>query len=247
MVVLDFLKKTLKWIVVAFFASTILSVIIYRFVPVFVTPLMVIRVIEQIGDGKEIKMKHSWTSIDHMSKYMPVAVIASEDANFLEHHGFDFEAIEKAAKRNIDHPEKRKLGASTISQQTAKNVFLWPGRSWVRKGFEAYFTTLIELLWSKQRIMEVYLNSIETGDGIYGVEAVAKAHFNCKASELTRSQCALIAVTLPNPRRFSSKNPSSYILKRQARIEREMRYVPLFPKEGEDVKKKEGDNIKKKK
>ena len=247
MVVLDFLKKTLKWIVVAFFASTILSVIIYRFVPVFVTPLMVIRVIEQIGDGKEIKMKHSWTSIDHMSKYMPVAVIASEDANFLEHHGFDFEAIEKAAKRNMDHPEKRKLGASTISQQTAKNVFLWPGRSWVRKGFEAYFTTLIELLWSKQRIMEVYLNSIETGDGIYGVEAVAKAHFNCKASELTRSQCALIAVTLPNPRRFSSKNPSSYILKRQARIEREMRYVPLFPKEGEDVKKKEGDNIKKKK
>ena len=247
MVVLDFLKKTLKWIVVAFFASTILSVIIYRFVPVFVTPLMVIRVIEQIGDGKEIKMKHSWTSIDHMSKYMPVAVIASEDANFLEHHGFDFEAIEKAAKRNMDHPEKRKLGASTISQQTAKNVFLWPGRSWVRKGFEVYFTTLIELLWSKQRIMEVYLNSIETGDGIYGVEAVAKAHFNCKASELTRSQCALIAVTLPNPRRFSSKNPSSYILKRQARIEREMRYVPLFPKEGEDVKKKEGDNIKKKK
>ncbi len=247
MVVLDFLKKTLKWIVVAFFASTILSVIIYRFVPVFVTPLMVIRVIEQIGDGKEIKMKHSWTSIDHMSKYMPVAVIASEDANFLEHHGFDFEAIEKAAKRNMDHPEKRKLGASTISQQTAKNVFLWPGRSWVRKGFEAYFTTLIELLWSKQRIMEVYLNSIETGDGIYGVEAVAKAHFNCKASELTRSQCALIAVTLPNPRRFSSKNPSSYILKRQARIEREMRYVPLFPKAGEDVKKNEGDNIKKKK
>ncbi len=247
MVVLDFLKKTLKWIVVAFFASTILSVIIYRFVPVFVTPLMVIRVIEQIGDGKEIKMKHSWTSIDHMSKYMPVAVIASEDANFLEHHGFDFEAIEKAAKRNMDHPEKRKLGASTISQQTAKNVFLWPGRSWVRKGFEAYFTTLIELLWSKQRIMEVYLNSIETGDGIYGVEAVAKAHFNCKASELTRSQCALIAVTLPNPRKFSSKNPSSYILKRQARIEREMRYVPLFPKEGEDVKKNEGDNIKKKK
>ena len=201
---------------VAFFASTILSVIIYRFVPVFVTPLMVIRVIEQIGDGKEIKMKHSWTSIDHMSKYMPVAVIASEDANFLEHHGFDFEAIEKAAKRNMDHPEKRKLGASTISQQTAKNVFLWPGRSWVRKGFEAYFTTLIELLWSKQRIMEVYLNSIET-------------------------------VTLPNPRKFSSKNPSSYILKRQARIEREMRYVPLFPKAGEDVKKKEGDNIKKKK
>jgi monofunctional biosynthetic peptidoglycan transglycosylase len=237
MVVLNYLKNILKWIVVVFFTSTILSVIIYRFVPVVVTPLMIIRVCQQISDGKEIKMKHSWTSLDNISKYMPVAVIASEDAFFLEHHGFDFKAIEHAAKRNIEHPEKRKLGASTISQQTAKNVFLWPGRSWVRKGFEVYFTALIELLWSKQRIMEVYLNSIEMGDGIYGVEAVAEAHFDCKASELSRSQCALIAVTLPNPRRFSSKHPSNYLLKRQKRIEREMRFVPLFPKMGEDIKK----------
>ena len=117
-------------------------------------------------------------------------------------------------------------------------MFLWPGRSWVRKGFEVYFTTLIELLWSKQRIMEVYLNSIEMGDGIYGADAVAMEHFHTDALNLTRSQCALIAVTLPNPRRFSSKNPSAYMLKRQARIEREMKYVPPFPREGRDPKKK---------
>ena len=222
---------------VAFFASTILSVILFRFLPVFITPLMVIRLVEQAGNGQELKLSHDWVPLEEMSIYMPVAVIASEDAKFLSHHGFDFDAIQYAAKRNIEHPEKRKLGASTISQQTAKNVFLWPGRSWIRKGFEAYFTTLIELFWSKQRIMEVYLNSIEMGEGIYGVEAVAKEHFNSTALKLTRSQCALIAATLPNPRRFSSKHPSAYMLKRQARIEREMRHVPLFPKKGEDVKK----------
>ena len=151
--------------------------------------------------------------------------MASEDANYLTHHGFDYEAIEKAIERNKKHPEKRKLGASTISQQTAKNVFLWPGRSWVRKGFEVYFTLLIELMWPKERIMEVYLNSIEMGDGIYGAEAVAEAHFNTDAKSLTREQCALIAATLPNPRKFSSKNPSAYMLKRQKRILREMKYV----------------------
>lgn len=167
-----------------------------------------------------------------------MAVMASEDAKFLQHHGFDFQAIEKAAERNTKHPEKRKLGASTISQQTAKNVFLWPGRSWVRKGFEVYFTGLIELMWSKQRIMEVYLNSIEMGEGIYGADAVAEEHFNTTAENLSKAQCALIAATLPNPRKFSSKNPSGYMLKRQARIMREMKYVDRLPREGEDVKKK---------
>ena len=218
----------------AFFASTILSVVMLRFVPVWFTPLMFIRCGEQISEGRELKLKHSWVSLDEMSPSMPVAVIASEDANFLKHHGFDYKAIENAAKRNMKHPEKRKLGASTISQQTAKNVFLWPGRSWVRKGFEVYFTALIELLWSKQRIMEVYLNSIEMGEGIYGVEAVAHQHFNTTAKELSRSQCALIAATLPNPRKFSSKNPSSYMLKRQQKIMREMKFVPSFPQEGKD-------------
>lgn len=217
---------------VAFFASTILAVIVLRFVPVFFTPLMLIRLAQQQHEGKEMKLNHTWVSLERISPSLPVAVIASEDGKFLKHHGFDFEAIEYAAKRNREQPQKRKLGASTITQQTAKNVFLWPGRSWVRKGFEAYFTVLIELFWSKQRIMEVYLNSIETGDGIYGAEAVAREHFGCTAKDLTRSQCALIAATLPNPRKFSSKSPSSYMLKRQSRILREMKYVPVFPKEG---------------
>lgn len=221
-----------------FFGTTILAVVVLRFIPVWITPLMVIRCCQQVSEGKDLRMVHHWVPLDKISPSLPVAVIASEDANFLRHHGFDYKAIEHAAERNRKHPEKRKLGASTISQQTAKNVFLWPGRSWVRKGFEVYFTTLIELLWSKQRIMEVYLNSIEMGDGIYGADAVAMEHFHTDALNLTRSQCALIAVTLPNPRRFSSKNPSAYMLKRQARIEREMKYVPPFPREGRDPKKK---------
>ncbi len=160
--------------------------------------------------------------------------MASEDARFLEHHGFDYKAIEQAAIRNMKHPEKNRHGASTISQQTAKNVFLWPGRSWIRKGLEVYFTTLIELMWSKQRIMEVYLNSIEMGDGIYGADAVAEYHFGTTADKLTKAQCALIAVSLPNPRKMNSAQPSRYMLRRQQRILREMRFVKPLPKEGND-------------
>ena len=227
---MNILKNTLKWIVVAFFASTILAVVALRFVPVYFTPLMFIRCYQQIGEGKDLKLKHHWVALDKISPSLPQAVMASEDAKFMQHHGFDFKAIEKAAKRNSKHPEKRKLGASTISQQTAKNVFLWPGRSWVRKGFEVYFTALIEMMWSKERIMEVYLNSIEMGDGIYGAEAVAEEHFGTTAEDLTKGQCALIAATLPNPRKFSSKDPSGYMLKRKARILREMKYVEGLPK-----------------
>lgn len=230
---MKFIKKFIKWMVVAFFGSTILAVVVLRFLPVFFTPLMFIRMYEQLQQGQELKLSHSWVSLEKMSPSMPVAVMASEDQRFLQHHGFDYEAIEKAAMHNME--SKRMRGGSTISQQTAKNVFLWPGRSWVRKGLEAYFTVLIEFVWSKQRIMEVYLNSIEMGDGIYGVEAVAKEHFGCQASELTRSDCALIAATLPNPRKFSSKNPSNYMVKRKVKIMKEMRFIPLFPKEGQDV------------
>jgi len=229
--------NTIKWIVVAFFASTILICIAYRFIPVYFTPLMFIRCGQQLASGESLTLHHHWMPLERISPSLPVAVMASEDQRFLEHHGFDFKAIEYAARRNREHPEKRKLGASTISQQTAKNVFLWPGRSWVRKGFEAYFTTLIEIFWSKQRIMEVYLNSIEMGNGIYGADAVAEWHFNCQAADLSRSQCALIAATLPNPRKFNSARPSPYMLKRRERILREMQYVPAFPKEGEDVRR----------
>ena len=228
---MKFIKKTIRGIVVAFLASTILSVVALRFLPVFFTPLMFIRCYQQLHEGKELKLSHTWVALSQMSPSMPVAVIASEDGNFKKHHGFDFKAIESAAKRNHEHPEKQKLGASTISQQTAKNVFLWPGRTWVRKGLEVYFTALIEIFWGKERIMEVYLNSIEMGEGIYGVEAVANEHFGKHANELSEADCALIAATLPNPRRFSSKTPSDYMLKRQARIRKEMKYVPAFTKE----------------
>ena len=219
------IKQIIMWIVVAFFASTILSVVALRWLPVYFTPLMFIRLAEQVDEGKSMTLHHHWVPLEEISPSLPTAVMASEDARFLEHHGFDYKAIEQAAMRNMKHPEKRKLGASTISQQTAKNVFLWPGRSWVRKGFEVYFTTLIELMWTKQRIMEVYLNSIEMGDGIYGADAVAEHHFNTTAEQLTKAQCALIAASLPNPRRFNSARPSGYMLKRQSRILREMRFV----------------------
>ena len=223
---------------VAFFASTILSVIAYRFVPVWFTPLMFMRCAQQLQSGESLTLHHHWVSLEEMAPELPVAVMASEDQRFLEHHGFDFKAIEHAARRNRKHPEKNKLGASTITQQTAKNVFLWPGRSWVRKGLEAYFTTLIEIFWSKQRIMEVYLNSIEMGDGIYGADAVAEWHFQTSADKLSRRQCALIAATLPNPRRFNSARPSPYVLRRRDKIMHQMEFVPAFPKEGEDVKRR---------
>ncbi len=220
------ITKILKWLAVGFLAISVLSVLVYRWVPVYVTPLMLIRCGESIIDGKTPAIHHRWVPLEEMSKYMPVAVIASEDANFLSHHGFDFDAIRSAAK---DMKEgKRRRGASTISQQTAKNVFLTPSSTWLRKGLEAYFTVLIELLWSKERIMEVYLNSIEMGPQIYGVEAVALRHFGCQASELTRANCALIAATLPNPLKFSSLKPSRYMRKRQKQIEHEMRFVPLL-------------------
>lgn len=220
------ITKFLKWLAVSFLAISVLSVLVYRWVPVYVTPLMLIRCGESIIDGKTPAIHHRWVPLEEMSKYMPVAVIASEDANFLSHHGFDFDAIRSAAKDM--KKGKRRRGASTISQQTAKNVFLTPSSTWLRKGLEAYFTVLIELLWSKERIMEVYLNSIEMGPQIYGVEAVAIRHFGCQASELTRANCALIAATLPNPLKFSSLKPSRYMRKRQKQIEHEMRFVPLL-------------------
>ncbi len=229
------IRNFIRIVIVTFFVSTILAVVAYKFLPVYVTPLMIIRCVEQIADGHSPRVEHKWVSLEEMSASMPVAVMGSEDARFLLHHGFDFKQIEHAARQNA--AGGKKVGASTITQQTAKNVFLWPGRTWVRKGFEAYFTALIELLWSKQRIMEVYLNSIETGDGIYGVEAVARLHFGKSAKELTRSECALIAATLPNPRRYSSLKPSKYIIGRQHKIETNMKYIPKFPAENEDIDK----------
>lgn len=212
-----------RWIVLSFLGSTIFFVLLYRFVPVPLTPLMVIRCAQQVWRGEKIRLKHHWIPLEEMSSKFPIAVMASEDQLFLKHHGFDFKAIKQASGEYSKG--KRRRGASTISQQTAKNVFLWPRSSWFRKGLEVYFTVLIELFWSKERIMEVYLNSIEMGDGIYGAEAVAQQHFNRSAKELTGTNCALIAATLPNPIKFSSKNPSRYMLKRQTAIMRQMKNV----------------------
>ena len=223
------IRRLLLWAVAVFFVSTVVSVVVLRWMPVWVTPLMFIRTAQQAATGETLTWHHRWVSLDAMAPALPTAVMASEDARFLRHHGFDYKAIEHAAMRNIKHPERNKMGASTISQQTAKNVFLWPGRSWLRKGLEVYFTVLIELCWSKERIMEVYLNSIEMGDGIYGADAVAEWHFGCRASQLTREQCALIAATLPNPHRYNSARPSAYVLKRQRRILHEMRFVDALP------------------
>ena len=222
------LQKLLRWIVLFFFGSTILAVLIYRWCPVYVTPLMLIRCAQQVKHGEKLRLKHHWVPLDSMSIYMPVAVMASEDQRFLDHNGFDFIEINKTIEER--RSGKRFRGGSTISQQTAKNVFLWPQTSWVRKGLEAYFTVLIEFLWGKERIMEVYLNSIEMGDGIYGAEAVAQQHFSRSALNLTRPNCALIAATLPNPLKFSSKEPSNYMLKRQTAIMTQMRHIDVFPR-----------------
>ena len=206
--------KIVKW----FFILSIASVILFRFVPIPITPLMVVRCVEQKLDGNEMKLKKNWTSIQHISAAMPLAAMAAEDQNFEEHNGFDFEAIKKADAYNTRHKGKKVHGASTITQQTAKNVFLIPVRSWVRKGFEVYFTLLIELFWSKERIMEVYLNVIETGDGIYGVDSAAQEYFHKPAQKLSINEAALIAAVLPHPRKWSPAKPSAFVKQKSIRI-----------------------------
>ena len=180
---------------------------------------MLIRCEQQLFDpDKKVRLTKDWTSLEEMSSAMPLAVIAAEDQNFEEHFGFDFKAIKKAGEYNSRHKGKRVKGASTISQQTAKNVFLVPSRSWIRKGFEVYFTFLIEVFWSKKRIMEVYLNVIETGEGIYGTEAAAQEYFHKPAKKLSLREASLIAAVLPNPRKWSPAKPTPYIQKKSGRI-----------------------------
>jgi monofunctional biosynthetic peptidoglycan transglycosylase len=206
-----------------FFVISLLSVFIFKWLPVPITPLMVTRAIEYKLDGKEMLCSHDWEPLENISINMQKAVIASEDANFLTHHGFDFKAIKKAMESN--EKGKKLKGGSTISQQTAKNVFLWQGRSYVRKGLEAYFTILIEIIWGKERIIEVYLNSIEMGDGVYGAEAAAQYWYRKSAADLTKREAAGIAAILPNPRKFKATNSSSYINRKKGRIVKLMNYV----------------------
>jgi len=201
------------------FVVTIAWVIIYRFVNPPITPLMVMRYFESGGKNKSINKK--WKDYEHISENMALAIIAAEDQNFFEHHGFDIEAIEKAIHKN--RRVKRIRGASTISQQVAKNVFLWPSRTWLRKGLEAYFTFLVETIWGKKRILEVYMNVAEMGDGIYGAEAAARLYFKKPAMSLTKEEAALIAAVLPDPRMMSPAKPSAYLYKRQLWIIEQMR------------------------
>lgn len=202
-----------------FLLMSIGTVILYRFIPVPVTPLMLIN---KATDGTPINYR--WVPIEKISPNLSLAVIASEDNRFMQHNGFDLKEIKKA--REEAKAGTRFRGASTITQQTAKNLFLWPDRNWLRKGLEAYFTVLIELLWDKERIMEAYLNCIEMGKGIYGAAAVAEKHFGTTPDKLTTDQCALIAATLPNPLRFNSAKPSKYVLKRKSDILKNMKNLP---------------------
>lgn len=221
----DFFWKLIKWFfkaAIAFVALSVFSTIIFRWVPVPFTPLMLIRNIEHWSKGDKAPFEHDWVSMDKISPNLGKAVIVSEDQKFLEHFGFDIEAMEKAFEKNKNR--KRIKGGSTITQQTAKNVFLWPQRSYLRKGFEVYFTFLIEVFWSKERILEVYLNSIEMGNGIYGAEAAAQHWFRKPAAKLSASEAASIAAILPNPRKYKAVNSSGYIQKRKNWILRQMNY-----------------------
>ena len=220
-------RARLRWGFILFFATSILTTLAYRWLPVPVTPLMLLRCGQQWWAGDSVRLSYDWVPLSEMSPHMKRAVMASEDQRFYDHNGFDYQAISYALQQNEARRAKgkRPLGASTISQQTAKNVFLWPQSTWTRKLLEVYFTFLIETLWPKERIMEVYLNVIEMGPGIYGAEAVAQAQFNCPASELSARECALIAATLPSPRRYSSKRPGPYMRQRQKQILRQMKFL----------------------
>ena len=208
-------------LVIYFFVISIVWVVILRFVPVWVTPFMISRKIEAFKADEDTKIYHDWEPYENISKEAALAVVASEDQNFPNHWGFDFNEIYDA----MTEKRKRVRGASTISQQVAKNVFLWHGRSFVRKGLEAYFTILIEVIWNKERILEVYLNVAEMGKMTFGVEAASLRFYKKSAKNLTRSEAARIAAVLPNPVRFSIKNPSAYIMKRSNQISRQMRYL----------------------
>lgn len=218
-------KKIFKFLLklaLGLFLLSIFLVVLFKWVPVPFTPLMAIRYFE----NPEEEIQHHWVPREEISLHLQLGVIASEDQNFVNHNGFDYKAIEEAIEDN--KKGKRVRGASTISQQTAKNVFLFPQRSWVRKGLEVYFTFLIELFWSKERILEVYLNSIEMGRSIYGAEAAAQHWFGKPAAQLNPYEAAALAAILPNPREYRANPASSYIEGRKSWIVRQMKNYGKF-------------------
>lgn len=208
-------------IAVIFVSSSIFWVVLFKWINPPITYLMLKRKTVALIEGKEItKIKYTWVDIEQMSDYLPLAMICAEDQRFFEHNGFDWEGIKKAYENN--KKGKKLKGGSTISQQTAKNVFCWDGRSYIRKAIEAYFTLLIEIFWSKKRILEVYLNVCETGVLTFGAEEGAKRYFFKSANRLTSSEAALLAITLPNPKKYDPKKPTSFLLKRKNWVLKQM-------------------------
>lgn len=223
---LNWKSVAMRWIwksLLYFIIGSLIWVTVLKFVPVWFTPFMVVRKIEAIADGRKSKIYSDWKPMKKMSKEAPLSVVASEDQLFPEHWGFDFKSMNNAFKNNLRGKKIR--GASTISQQVAKNVFLWQGRSYIRKGLEVYFTLLIEVIWGKERILEVYLNVAETGPMTFGYEAASQRFFDKSSSALTRLEAARIAAVLPSPLRFSAKNPSNYVQRRTQQIARQMRML----------------------
>lgn len=221
------LKKLLrffKYFAILFLVFTLSGVVIYKIIPVPFTSLMFQRMCEQIASGKKVHIRHKWVSMKKISPNMIQAVVAAEDNNFIHHYGIDYEAVQKAYEHN--KKGKKIRGASTITQQTSKNVFLWIGRNYLRKTLEVYYTYLIEIVWGKERIMEVYLNSIEMGDGIFGIEAASLNYFHKHAYNLTKSEAAIIAAAFPNPRKRNPASPGGYLVSRQQTILSLMNKIP---------------------
>lgn len=220
-------RRWWRWVLgvpVLLVVASVLQVGVLRFVDPPTSAFMVARQVSAWSHGERgFRLAYEWRDRDRISSNLPLAVIASEDQRFADHHGFDLEAIRKARER---HEEGGRLrGASTISQQTAKNLFLWSGRSWIRKGLEAWYTALIELMWPKSRIIEVYVNIAEFGDGVYGAQAAARTYFGKDASQLAPSEAARLAAVLPNPKRYSAERPGPYVQRRTGQIQRQMRQI----------------------
>ncbi|PBS13210.1 monofunctional biosynthetic peptidoglycan transglycosylase [Lysobacteraceae bacterium NML93-0792] len=216
--------RRLLWLPVFVVGLTVLQVLALRVIDPPGSAFMAIRQVQAWAGGEDdFTLYYQWRDLDRIAPSLAVSVIAAEDQNFARHRGFDLDAIEQARAHNARGGSTR--GASTISQQTAKNLFLWGGRSWVRKGLEVWYTVLIELLWPKSRILEVYVNVAEFGDGIYGAQAAAQRHFGKDAAQLTPSESARLAAVLPSPRRYSASRPGPYVQRRAQWIQRNARQI----------------------
>jgi len=224
--------RVVAWVVRLFaaFAAVVLALVIaFRYIDPPITPLMVIRLVEAAADQRPARRDQRWVPLDQVSPRLVRAVVAAEDARFFAHHGVDWEALADARAHNARHSGRRVRGAGTITMQCARNVFLWPGRSYVRKGLEIALAHVLEIIWGKRRILEVYLNVVEWDDGVYGAEAAAGRHFGIPASALDDRQAALLAAVLPNPRHWHPEQPGPYVSARASVIERRAAQVQLPP------------------